>query len=217
MVATKQFRADLYYRLCVFPIVLPPLRDRAEDVPALADHFLELLARELGRTHAPTLSPSARAALASHAYPGNVRELRNLLERALVRCRETELDVRHLALGGPRLAAVATPPPAAPETTRAPAASPAAWDLPIDLAELERLAILEALRRVGGNRTHAARLLGISLRTLRNKLRLWRTQGAAFADGQNLPGLDGEAEDDVADASEATLARSSHRDTERAA
>jgi two-component system response regulator FlrC len=184
MVRRGQFRADLYYRLSVFPIVLPPLRERPEDLPALAAALLADAAATLHRT-APQLDASALAALRAHAFPGNVRELRNVLERALVRCRGPVLGAEHLRLA-PRGAAV----------HRIAAGSPGAGapgpDLPLDLSELERLAIGEALRRVGGNRTHAARLLGIGLRTLRNKLRAFREAGieiesAGSAAGQLWP------------------------------
>lgn len=165
-VAAGAFRADLYYRLCVFPIVIPPLRERREDIEPLAHHFVNRVAGELGRP-APVLSAAALATLDAHHFEGNVRELRNLIERALIRCRQTVVEATDLFFD-PRMEPF-TPGPAG--------ANEANWELPVDLAELERLAIKEALRRVGGNRTHAARLLGISLRTLRNKLRAWRESG----------------------------------------
>jgi two-component system response regulator FlrC len=168
MVRRGEFRADLYYRLNVFPIVIPPLRERRDDVPALAERLVEEMAREMGRP-APSLDDAALAVLRRHDFPGNVRELRNVLERALVRCHGPVLGPATLRL------ADAPHPPAPPEQ---PAPSPfSLQDAPLDLAALERLAIAEALRRVGGNRTHAARLLGIGLRTLRSKLRAWRETG----------------------------------------
>jgi two-component system response regulator FlrC len=162
MVRAGQFRADLYYRLNVFPLSLPPLRERREDIPTLAAFLLCEAAAALGRP-APTLSDAALAALLTYRFPGNIRELGNLLERALVRCKSPILDEIHLGIApkGPRLVA---PPPDATDASSLPAG------MSLDLGELERLAIAEALRRVGGNRTHAARLLGIGLRTLRNKL-----------------------------------------------
>jgi two-component system response regulator FlrC len=184
MVARREFRADLYYRLCVFPIELPPLRERREDIPALATHLVELIAQRLGRP-VPRLAEAAVAYLGSLEYPGNVRELGNALERAILRCRGPVLEPEHFgaaARAAATLALTSAPAPVATATAAAPAA-----DLPLELAELERLAITEALRRVGGNRTHAARLLGISLRTLRNKLRLYRAEGEALAGGQILP------------------------------
>jgi len=205
MVRRGLFRSDLYYRLNVFPIVLPPLRERPEDVPALAAALLADAARALGRT-APALDPDGLAALAAHPFPGNVRELRNLLERALVRSRGAALTAADLRMGAVAVAAnsfgldgrpAAEPSrsrpwprecgqgsTSSPTSSSSPALHPSqaaaqafAQGLPLDLSTLERLAIEEALRRVDGNRTHAARLLGIGLRTLRNKLRTWRQMG----------------------------------------
>jgi DNA-binding NtrC family response regulator len=220
MVSAGQFRADLYYRLNVFPLALPPLRDRAEDIPGLAHELLRAVSQSLGR-RPPVLADQALRALAHYAFPGNVRELSNILERALVRCRQPMLEEIDLALppgpgapapapahGAPAdgslsiLAELAQPP----GVGGAPAPSFPAG-LPLDLAALEELAIAEALRVEGGNRTHAARRLGISIRTLRNKLGLYRqrasggavahlacgapdtgTHTAAFADRQTVPG-----------------------------
>jgi two-component system response regulator FlrC len=193
MVQRKLFRQDLYYRLFVFPIVLPPLRERPDDIPALTDHLLHKLSESLGRP-APTLTEDAMEALASYRYPGNVRELGNILERALVRCRVPTLDLRHLwpadsvELPTATLETKDAPAPAARYSGgRIPERKFLPEGVPLELASLERLAIQEALRRLNGNRTHAARLLGISLRTLRNKLREFRVR-AASADGQFVPG-----------------------------
>jgi two-component system response regulator FlrC len=183
MVGRREFRADLYYRLCVFPIQVPPLRERPGDIVPLATHLTGAITARLGRP-APALTDEVLSCLAAYDYPGNVRELGNLLERALLRCRGPVLSLDHL---DPllRKAAASAPAPA----TGAPAANPFT-ELPIELADLERLAIAEALRRVGGNRTHAARLLGISLRTLRNKLRGYRLSGGDLADRQLVPSDD---------------------------
>ncbi len=175
MVAAGQFRSDLYYRLNVYPIHLPPLRFRPEDVLPLALRLLGEAADEQGR-EPPPLSEAARQALRQHPYPGNVRELRNLLERALVRCRQGEIEPRHLGLG-PAALGVAAASAVAAEAVTLVAEGGLPPHLPIDLGALEKLAIEEALRRVHGNRTHAARLLGIGLRTLRNKLKAWREAG----------------------------------------
>jgi two-component system response regulator FlrC len=207
MVARGQFRADLYYRLSVFPICLPPLRERRDDIPALVATLTEEISMRLGRP-VPVLVPEALTELGSYDFPGNVRELANILERVLVRCRSEIVPAEQIAAA---LAAVGLSPirpmssdhtldtarPAATEAILQAASERAtshseshghdAW--PLALAELERMAILEALRRVRGNRTHAARLLGISLRTLRNKLRGLRLSGALAPDGQLLPGV----------------------------
>ncbi|MBC8132283.1 MAG: sigma 54-interacting transcriptional regulator, partial [Deltaproteobacteria bacterium] len=228
MVARKEFRADLYYRLDVFPIQLPPLRDRRQDIPALADELVRTLSQSLGR-QAPELGPAAIRALSTYNYPGNVRQLGNILERALVRCREPVLELAHLDL--PQLNDVVAPPAADDEQTGdgSPGAAAAACDavpsevarpgdsrfpagLPVDLPTLERLAIGEALRLELGNRTRAALRLGISLRTLRNKLRAYRT--ATSAGGQTLPGSDGVGS---SRARSATLARPSQSPSSRRA
>jgi len=225
MVERKLFRADLYYRLFVFPIVLPPLRERPDDIPALANHLLRKLAEDLGRP-APTLADDALRGLARYRFPGNVRELGNILERALVRCRYAVIDLQYLDLGihEPRSSVAALG-----RTERAPLPERRFLPegVPIDLGSLERLAIQEALRRENGNRTRAARILGISLRTLRNKLREYRERAdgiavsdsaAASADGQLLPiegdELSGPIVDDAAAFAEVPAntapARSSH-------
>jgi DNA-binding NtrC family response regulator len=199
MVQRGLFRSDLFYRLNVFPIVLPPLRHRTEDLPALTTALIAETSRALGRA-APRLDDSALEVLRAHPFPGNVRELRNLLERALVRCRGPALGTAHLNLTiVPSVPLYPKPPPyppAGPNPTATLASPPPApllpANLPLDLGELERMAIAEALRRVRGNRTHAARLLGIGLRTLRNKLRTFREAGidvetAGVAGGQLWP------------------------------
>jgi two-component system response regulator AtoC len=155
-VRTGRFREDLFYRLSVFPLVVPPLRERsAEDVLELAHRFL----RELGKRHrtSPTqLSPRALEVLAGYAWPGNVRELRNVLERALV-----------LAAGAERLEPEHLPPglkaAGAPRATR---------DEPsiVSLEEVERRHIERTLFLLGGNRTAAADRLGISRSTLHTKI-----------------------------------------------
>ncbi|MGE5235336.1 MAG: sigma-54-dependent transcriptional regulator [Acidobacteriota bacterium] len=146
------FRRDLYYRLAVVPLHLPPLRDRVGDVAVLAHHLLARLSIRHGVVGA-TLSPAALAALERYRWPGNVRELRNVLERALVVRAGDVIRPEDLAL---------------PQDA---AATPGDLSLPLDRDSREREAILEALRRAGGNREEAARLLGVSVRTLYYRLR----------------------------------------------
>jgi len=208
MVAHGEFRADLYYRLSVFPIFLPPLRERRDDIPALAARLTDEIALRLGRP-APVLSSEALAELVAYEFPGNVRELANVLERVLVRCHGTAVPAKHVsvALAAVGISAIRPLPGEAPGRRQARQAVSTSLEdqgsatpsqlrenpdsmpigFPLALAELERMAILEALRRVHGNRTHAARLLGISLRTLRNKLRVLRHTGDLTPDGQLLP------------------------------
>lgn len=141
---------DLLARLSAFPIEIPPLRDRPADIDALAEQFLAAAAAKFGKRDLH-LSEAARLLLRSHAWPGNVRELENAIERAAI-LSDGEILPRHL-------------PFAAPQTL-----DPAAADT-LNVHALERKAIEEALRRHGGNRTHAARELGISLRTLQYRLK----------------------------------------------
>lgn len=143
------FRRDLFFRLAVVVVNVPPLRERPVDVPLLARHFAERLAARHG-VPVPSLADDALAALSAHAWPGNVRELRNVLERAVV-VRGGE-PIRGADLG------------------LAPASSAVA---PLDRVHREREALLAALRRTGGKREEAAKLLGISVRTLYYRLKEW--------------------------------------------
>jgi two-component system response regulator FlrC len=159
-VARGRFREDLYYRLAVVPLHLPPLRDRGDDVLLLARHFLAMVSRRYGRAE-PVLTPAARQALLAYPWPGNVRELANVVERAVVLSDDRPGHVLELAPQdlwlGPALA------PAAGQRG-------SGADQPLNLHELERQAILRALDEAAGNRKQAAELLGIGLRTLQYKL-----------------------------------------------
>ncbi|HEY8121195.1 MAG TPA: sigma-54 dependent transcriptional regulator [Myxococcota bacterium] len=156
-IARGAFREDLYYRLNVLRIELPPLRERAGDVPALAAAFLAEFGRELGKG-ALALGADAEAALRSYRWPGNVRELRNAMERAAV-----------LAAGGELDAALASE--LLPRGARAEVPAPASFELEPAVDEAERRAILRALAATHDNKVEAARLLGIGERTLWTKLR----------------------------------------------
>ena len=159
MVAAGTFRRDLYYRLHVVPLTLPPLRERGDEIDALLDHFVARFAggREL------SFEAAARARLRAYGWPGNVRELEHVVERAvllapgpMIRSIDLQLDEE--------------PVPAAPS------------EIAITLAgrtvhEVERQLIFETLERTNNNRSHAARMLGISVRTLRNKLAEYRACG----------------------------------------
>ncbi len=144
------FREDLYYRLAVFPITVPPLRERPGDIALLARHILERLGcrREL--------EPAVLRLLQEHDWPGNVRELENVLERAMILAAGEPIGPQHIQLPEPVLAR-----PENPASPRSPAA----------LFEVERSMVIDALRRAGGNKTKAARLLGITRRMLYTKLR----------------------------------------------
>jgi DNA-binding NtrC family response regulator len=149
-VARGTFREDLYYRLAVFPIEVPPLRNRPKDILPLAKYFLELLCRGPSRTP-PEITPEARRRLAEYPWPGNVRELQNVMERSLV-----------LTGGAPITAeALGLPSPGEEQIMEARGT----------LKELERQAIQAALLAEGGNRRRAARRLGLALRTLQYKIK----------------------------------------------
>ncbi len=162
LVSEGLFRADLYYRLAVVPIVVPPLRERPEDIAPLAHHLVQRFGRRIGRT--PRLAPSAIEQLEAYAWPGNVRELGNVLERAVLLTRgdvveRADLPEPPATLGD--AAGPAGPGARAGEDVRA---------LREAVEEAERRAIRAALRRTGGNKTRAAELLQVSIRTLWYKL-----------------------------------------------
>jgi DNA-binding NtrC family response regulator len=177
-VAEGRFREDLYYRLNVVPISMPPLRERSEDIPMLAEHFLRRFCGELGRP-AVRLGASALHAMMSYPWPGNVRELRNVIERVVLLEAEDEIRLEHLP----------------PELTRRKEAgegtvssTPFPPGVVRPLAEVEMMAIEHALRVCGGNKTRAAQLLGISRQTLRTKLKeLALEDDAEEADGPVAP------------------------------
>ncbi len=150
MVSEGTFREDLYHRLAVVTLTLPPLRDRPEDIPGIARTLLARLAP--GRT----LSPGAEAALVAHPWPGNVRALRNALERASYLAPPGPLEAEHLLL---------------PEAPGASGTSPRPAPPPTRIEDAEKAMILSALAEAGGNKTAAARALGISLGTLRRRLK----------------------------------------------
>jgi two-component system, NtrC family, response regulator AtoC len=160
MIAAGSFREDLYHRLAVFPVRLPPLRERREDIAPLTARLLARIGDELGRPGL-AVSRAAMARLVESTWTGNVRELRNALERAAILADARTIEERHLWTDA---AAVAAPAPAAAPggVGRLPSTS---------LAELERMAIEQALADADGNRKEAAQRLGIGLRTLYEKLK----------------------------------------------
>ncbi len=173
-VAAGAFREDLFYRLNVVALHLPPLRERAGDLDLLVPRLLERLAARSGLPALP-ISPDAMEALREHSWPGNVRELRNALERALIAAAGERIERGDL----PALPALPALQP--PGAGSAPAGGPGprpgdapagpSGEPPLSLAERERQAILEALEQTGGHRERAAQLLGISVRTLYNRLK----------------------------------------------
>jgi two-component system, NtrC family, response regulator HydG len=165
-IADGSFREDLYYRLNVFPIRLPPLRDRPSDIPHLAEHFLQKYAPGAGKA-VRGIDASAVAALCAYPWPGNVRELENVVERALILARGPEITGNDLEFTrrAPAAGATATTP------ARAGASEPGARPLGERLHEQERAAIVSAIDAAQGNIAHAARALGINRSTLYYRLR----------------------------------------------
>jgi DNA-binding NtrC family response regulator len=161
-VAQKQFREDLYFRLSVLEVAIPPLRRRRGDITLLAEAFLERYGREMGRKNL-RLSEAAHRALLEHSWPGNVRELQNCIERATILCDSAEIQPAHLRLsapsGGPSLADVLDLSGPLPEVVRR------------ATEKIEDEAIQLALKDTGGDRTAAAERLGISMSTLNRRLR----------------------------------------------
>jgi DNA-binding NtrC family response regulator len=194
-----EFRQDLYYRLNVFPVHVPPLRERPDDIPLLADYFLQRFTRKHG-IRCTGFSDSACATLLTYRWPGNVRELQNTVERAVI-LSESGRPVSAVALGLPvdlEPAASGTPmpwisgPPLEEVEPAIPAGVASAGGLTdatgqvLRLEELEKRAISAALRQTSGNRTQAAEVLGISIRTLRNKLQEYREAGEPLDTGAEL-------------------------------
>jgi Nif-specific regulatory protein len=163
-VQAGRFRKDLYYRLDVVTIDIPPLRERVEDIPLLAKHFLQRAAQTAGK-QLVGFTPEALQVLCSYSWPGNVRELENQIERAVILCEHPSyVGVEDLS---PRVRGLALAEATGGEADAPPGRIRDA------VAELERRMIRGALERTGGNKTEAARLLGISRESLRQKLRLY--------------------------------------------
>jgi DNA-binding NtrC family response regulator len=154
-VAAGSFREDLFYRLNVFSVHLPPLRERSDDILLLAHHFVREMGTRIGRGE-PGLSRDARALLLSHRWPGNIRELANAVERALIVSEGGLLTAEHFGIA---------PQDPSLETG---AVDPA---VPLSLAALEKRALLAALERAKGNKAHTATALGITRTQLYTRLR----------------------------------------------
>jgi DNA-binding NtrC family response regulator len=200
-----RFREDLFYRLNVIPLRLPPLRERSVDLTLLAAHFAERFARENDRS-TPRIAKSFFAALERHSWPGNIRELENAIQRCVVLSNGATLQAKDLGwlLGSELLEDLQDSPeeilPPAPEPTPQlhvavesaagvrhgdpnkplvgmPLGTLVALPLGLSLPELERFWLLSTLSALEGNRTHCAQQLGIALRTVRNKINEYRADG----------------------------------------
>ena len=162
-VQENALREDLLYRLNVINLHLPPLRERADDMPLLVQHMIDELSRRHNKS-AKLISPEAMEILMNHSWPGNVRELRNVIERAVVICNQEQIEKRHLP-------SHIVSPDAAPITD--------GLTIPVGMAlsEVERKVILNTLARTDYNKTRTAEVLGISLKTLHNKLKAYKDSG----------------------------------------
>lgn len=160
LVATSQFREDLYYRIAVVTLDLPPLRARGHDVLLLAQHFIKHFSAHMGR-QVSELSPAAAERLLGYGFPGNVRELQNIIERAVALTSHSRVEVEDL----PESIASGRPSSRVKRQTEL-----------ISLEELERRHILEVLDHLGGNKTLAAEVLGVDRKTLTRKLSAWAAE-----------------------------------------
>jgi len=176
----ERFRKDLYFRLAVIVLDVPPLRERGQDVLLLTEHYLRAFNAKYGKV-VREMSAAARDLMLSYPWPGNVRELSHVIERAVLWSRGPKLDVEHLALTSPTGAGSADhgAPWGLSNSDAEPGAAPGAAALPppgVDLAQWEKSVIERALREAGGNQTKAAQRLGISRDTLRYRLKKFGLQ-----------------------------------------
>ncbi|MFT7670494.1 MAG: DNA-binding NtrC family response regulator [Planctomycetota bacterium] len=180
-IANGNFREDLYYRLHVLPLQIPSLRERKEDILPLAEHFLSIYAIQNG-IDVPTLGDQAKEQLLQWSWPGNVRELENVIQRSVVLLEADMIKAEDLSFGPPNGVSAISAPSSQTRT----AAPNGTFDNEEDLAdrlanlpvaEIERIAILATLESTGGNKTEAARRLGLTARTLSNKIKLWKSTG----------------------------------------
>lgn len=159
-VMAGRFREDLLFRLNVFTLILPPLRDRMDDMPLLVQYFMRLCAERLGLEATPRIQPEAMRQLLSHTWPGNVRELENVIERALLFCEGNNITLQNLSFG---------------ETTIVAGQQSDQFQENLSIKQAERALeidlIRKALLKTGGNRTHAAKILEISHRALLYKIK----------------------------------------------
>jgi Nif-specific regulatory protein len=166
-IAAGRFRTDLFYRLGVFNVHLPPLRDRGDDVLLLAEAFIRTLAPRMGKGDV-TLSRDARDLVRRHAWPGNIRELQNAIERGLITCEGTLVTAAHLAIPLP-----------SEQTTPSRPSEPVRPAGPMALNELERKAIIDALQRTHGHKARAAQLLGLTRFQLYSRLKRYHIDVSA--------------------------------------
>ena len=169
-----RFRLDLYYRLNVIQVLLPPLRERTEDILPLAEHFVRIYNTKFKRS-VKGISHSAAAAMLAHGWPGNVRELRNVIERAMVLEEADWIQVSNLQIASdrskPPLPAFEQPASADDPSPGTPLSQAQTAPFEVSLEEAEKNLVKKALERAGGNQTRAAVLLGVTRDTLRYKMK----------------------------------------------
>ncbi len=171
MVEEGKFREDLYWRLRVVTIQMPPLRTRKGDIPILAEHFLKDLSSANGKSYKP-LGDDALPLLMSYDWPGNVRELRAAMEHGVVMCNGSRIMARHLPAYLSRPGGIGwRAPNTSPAANKAVATPELPEKAPLDIHEMEKQLIIEALERAGNNRSEAAELLNMSRRSLQRKLK----------------------------------------------
>jgi len=175
-VKAKRFREDLYFRLNVVNVKMPALRERPADIVPLAEHFAQKYATANGVSN-KTLSPSALALLQAHHWRGNVRELENTMHRAVLLSRSDQIEAEAVMLSGQGFAPEGAPAVLAAQIAAGRATGGQGTLVGRTVADVERDLIIDTLQHCLGNRTHAANILGISIRTLRNKLKLYSESG----------------------------------------
>jgi two-component system response regulator FlrC len=183
------FREDLYFRLNVFNLRMPALRERPSDVIPLAEHFIRKYAEANGVPVKP-LSPQAAERLKGHHWKGNVRELENTMHRAVLLAGGTAIESDNILLTGAKAEPQVVPPAAAAQAGRAASGERGATLVGRTVADVERDLIIDTLSHCLGNRTHAANILGISIRTLRNKLKQYSQEGMSVplpGEGERVP------------------------------
>ena len=181
MVENGKFREDLYFRLNVIPLSLPPLRDRKDDIQTLVNHFLDKHAKLNDRLQ-PEISPETLDVLMHYNWRGNVRELENVVERALLLAGEQTVQSHHLLMhspGGIQALNEERSVPIVASQENSDSSGSMKIEVGMSMKEAEKNLIFETLKQTNGNRTHAAKILGISIRTLRNKLNEYK-EGDAF-------------------------------------
>ncbi|MEN6373982.1 MAG: sigma-54 dependent transcriptional regulator [Smithella sp.] len=167
-IAQKTFRSDLYYRLNVIPVLVPPLRDRNSDVNLLAEYFIKKYS-QVNEKNEPVLSDAANDALKAYNWPGNVRELENVMERAVLICNDTVIGPEHLFLENMTKDSIVKKV-AQPEETLSVSGNNGQDEKVSTLYEMEKNMIFDTLNKFNWNKTKASKVLGISVRTMRNKL-----------------------------------------------